>query len=109
MITIKPEKLIEEFKNRNIDAILLINNSNLFFFVKNEETKEIIHDFMLQNWTNNFFYYIKITDIFCEGLAIIPVYNLNLSFSIIDPQVNKISFDLPSLQLTKSIDVYETN
>lgn len=88
------EKLIEEFNKRNIDAILLINNSTLLFFVKNEETKEIIHNFMLENWINSFFYYIEIADIFCKGLTIFPVYNLNL-FSIEDAQVNKISFDLP--------------
>jgi hypothetical protein len=40
-------KIIEEFKNRNIDAILFMDH-RLIFYVKDEATKKSINDLMLQ-------------------------------------------------------------
>ena len=90
---ITKEKLIKEFKNRNINAILIINNFTLTFFVENEESKKIVFD-MLKIYSHNYFLLILIADISCKGLAILPVYNLTASYSNADEEVNEISFNL---------------
>ena len=101
---ITKEKLIKEFKNRNINAILIINNFTLTFFVENEETRKSVNDLMLGSYANTFFHYIVISNIYCEGLAILPVYNLNASFSNADGEVNEISFNLNK---SKSQDILQ--
>lgn len=84
---ITKEKLIKEFKSRNINAILIINNFTLTFFVENEESKKIVFD-MLKIRHLNYFLLILIADISCKGLAILNVHNLT------NEEVNEISFNL---------------
>lgn len=88
------EKLIKELKGRNINAILIVNNLTLIFFVENEETRESVNDLMLGSYANTFFHHIVISNIYCEGLAILPVYNLNSSFfnNADGAVLNEISF-----------------
>jgi len=48
----------------------------------------------LGSYANTFFHYIVISNIYCEGLAILPVHNLTASSSDADGEVNQISFNL---------------
>jgi hypothetical protein len=64
-------KIIEEFKNRNIDAILFIDH-RLIFYVKDKATKESINDLMSQIKPGGIYHNVNIADIVSTGLAILP-------------------------------------
>jgi hypothetical protein len=64
-------KIIEEFKNRNIDAILFMDH-RLIFYVKDEATKKSINDLMLQIKPMGIYHNVNIADdIVSKGLAIV--------------------------------------
>jgi hypothetical protein len=64
-------KIIEEFKNRNIDAILFIDH-RLIFYVKDKATKESINDLMSQIKPGGIYHNVNIADdIVSKGLAIV--------------------------------------
>jgi hypothetical protein len=67
-------KIIEEFKNRNIDAILCIDDTlyRLIFYVKDEATKKSINDLMPQIKPMGIYHNVNIADIVSTGLAILP-------------------------------------
>jgi len=64
-------KIIEEFKNRNIDAILFMDH-RLIFYVKDKATKESINDLMWQIKPRGIYHNVNIADdIVSKGLAIV--------------------------------------
>jgi hypothetical protein len=68
------DQLIKEFKNRNINAILLINiNDQLNFYVNDETTKESINDLMFEIKPVWIYHAVHIVDVVSTGLSIVEL------------------------------------